>query len=150
MRETFDLLTDVRPDSVFIQFPGVYPQTAWAQHPEQYGFDLDVDNYCQQVMNYKIKTLFRPSFWSPLPYRLNGMAFRRFARITEQFALKLEAGGLVTQLTDDIAMVGSVLGMEPAEFKTLTARAMWTGDWEKMAEVVASFNEKSACANRGG
>jgi hypothetical protein len=148
MQETFDLLMDIRPDSVFIQFPGIYPKTPWAENPERYGFNLDVESYCRQVMNYKIKTLFPPSFWSPLPYKLNGMPFRRFARITEQFALKLERNGLVTQLTDDIAMVGSVLGIEPREFKELTARAMWTGDWEKMAEIVANFNEKSKWMNQ--
>lgn len=144
MEETFDLLMDVRPDSVFIQFPGIYPRTPWAQDPKQYGFDLDMGNYCRQVMNYKIKTLFPPSFWAPLPYKLNGMRFRQFAGITESFALRLEKSGLVTQLTDDIAMVGSVLGIEPREFKEITARAMWTGDWEKMAEVVTDFNEKSS------
>lgn len=145
MKETFDLLMEVRPDSVFIQFPGVYPRTPWAWNPEKYGFDLDAENYCRQVMDYKIKTLFPPSFWSPLPYRLNGMSFRQFARVTEQFALKLESNGLVTQITDDIAMVGAVLGIEPAEFKKLSARAMWTGDWEKMAEIVTTFNERSSC-----
>ncbi len=99
-------------------------------------------------MDYKLKTLFPPSFWAPLPYRLNGMTFRQFARITERFALRLEAEGLVTQLTDDIAMVGSVLGMEPAQFKTEAARATWTGDWQKMEEMVASFNEKTRWQNQ--
>ncbi len=117
MKETFELLADIRPDSVFIQFPGIYPRTPWARNPERYGFGLDAENYCRQVMDYKIKTLFPPSFWSPLPYKLNGMSFRQFARVTEQFALKLESNGLVTQLTDDIALVGSVLGIDLVEFK---------------------------------
>jgi len=144
MHETFELLMDIKPDSVFIQFPGVYPRTPWANNPRRYGFRLDTETYCRQVMNYKIKTLFPPSFWSPLPYKLNGMRFREFARITEEFAASLESSGLVTQLTDDIALVGSVLGIEPAEFKKRTAQAVWTGDWEKMAEIVANFNGKSA------
>ena len=76
------------------------------------------------------------------------MKFRKFARITEQFALKLESSGLVTQLTDDIAMVGSVLGIEPMEFKRLSAKATWTGDWEKMAEMVTTFNERSSCGTQ--
>jgi radical SAM superfamily enzyme YgiQ (UPF0313 family) len=143
MEETFGLLTEIRPDSVFIQFPGIYPRTPWEEEPERYGFDLDRGTYRRQVMNYKLKTLFPPSFWSPLPYRLNGMGFRQFARITERFALRLEESGLVTQLTDDIAMVGSVLGMEPAVFKEVAAQAVWTGDWEKMGEMVATFNEKT-------
>jgi radical SAM superfamily enzyme YgiQ (UPF0313 family) len=149
MEQTFALLLDVRPDSVFIQFPGVYPRTPWAQEPRRFGFKLDEKSYCRQVMNYKIKTLFPPSFWAPLPYRLDGMSFRRFARITERFAARLEKVGLVTQLTDDIAMVASVLDVEPREFKELTARAMWTGDWETIADVVSSFNERSTCTSRG-
>jgi len=148
MNETFNLLMDVRPDSVFIQFPGVYPRTPWAMNPERYGFELDAENYCRQVMTYKIKTLFPPSFWAPLPYRLNGMRFRKFARVTEEFACRLERSGLVTQLTDDIALVGSTLGFNPKEFKKITAKAMWTGDWEKMAEIVANFNEMSSCTDR--
>ena len=99
-------------------------------------------------MSYKIKTLFPPSLWSPLPYKLNAIKFREFARITENFALRLEESGLVTQLTDDIALVGSVLGIEPNEFKEKTARAMWTGDWEAMAEISSEFNEKSKCTER--
>jgi radical SAM superfamily enzyme YgiQ (UPF0313 family) len=148
MQESFDLLMDIRPDSIFIQFPGIYPRTPWLENPEKYGFELDAENYCRQIMNYKLKTLFPPSFWSPLPYKLNGMRFRQFARITEKFALRLEANGLVTQLTDDIALVGSVLGIEMKEFKKITAGAMWTGDWERMAEIASRFNEKTVCANR--
>ena len=104
--------------------------------------------YCWQVMTYKIKTLFPPSFWAPLPYRLNGMRFKKLARVTEEFACRLEKSGLVTQLTDDIALVGSTLGFEPTEFKKIAAKAMWTGDWEKMAGIVANFNETSLCTNR--
>ena len=87
--------------------------------------------------------LMNSSFWSPLPYKLDGMRFRRFTRITERFALKLEENGLVTQLTDDIALMGSVLRIDFRQFKEITARAMWTGDWEKMAEMVAEFNAES-------
>ena len=148
MEETFGLLTDIRPDSVFIQFPGVYPRTPWAREPEKYGFKLDTEKYCRQVMTYKIKTLFPPSFWSPLPYKLNGMSFRKFTRITEGFASRLQSSGLVTQMTDDIALVSSVLGIETAEFKTMTARAVWTGDFEKMGEIVATFNERSSCTTQ--
>ena len=145
MEETFALLSQIRPDSVFIQFPGVYPRTPWERDPRRYGFELDQDTYRRRVMGYKLKTLFPPSSWSPLPYRVNSLPFRKFARITEKFALRLERDGLVTQLTDDIAMVGSVLGIEPPELKAVTARVMWTGDWEKMAEIASTFNRRSAC-----
>ena len=148
MQESFDLLMDIRPDSIFIQFPGIYPRTLWLKNPEKYGFELDAENYCRQIMNYKLKTLFPPSFWSPLPYKLNGMRFRKFARITESFALRLESDGLITQLTDDIALVGSVLSIEMKEFKKITAGAMWTGDGERMAEIISRFNEKTLCTNQ--
>lgn len=91
MLETFGLLMDIRLNSVFIQFPGVYPRTAWAEFPEQYGFSLDVRDYSRQVMNYKLKTLFPPSFWAPLPYKLNSMSFRQFARVTERLCPKARA-----------------------------------------------------------
>ena len=45
MEETFSLLTEIRPDSIFIQFPGIYPRTPWAEQPEQYGFTLDRASY---------------------------------------------------------------------------------------------------------
>ena len=42
-------------------------------------------------------------------------------------------------------MVGFVRGLEPSELKETIARAMWTGDWERMAETAVNLNEKSAC-----
>ena len=52
--------------------------------------ELDRDELAMVGMEYKIKLLFPPSMWEPLPYRMNGRDYEQFTAITMRFAGALE------------------------------------------------------------
>jgi radical SAM superfamily enzyme YgiQ (UPF0313 family) len=100
--KTMNFIKDVRPDSVLVQFSGIYPGTQWFETPERFNFTLNNrETYPLEVMTYQIKNLFPPSYWDPLPYRINGMAFKEFARETERFQKDLQKEGIETSIPDE-------------------------------------------------
>lgn len=144
LSESKRLIVELRPHSVPVQFPGLLPGTLWFNTPAQYGFEVDKDTYLREHLDYKIKLLFPPTFWKPLPYKLNGMGFREFSRITAEFAAALEAEGILTNVPDDNLLMAELSGMTPRQFRD---QARWwcaTGDVKGMEEFVVRYNR--ACS----
>ena len=141
-RESFELLRDIKPDSVPIQFPGIYPRTAWRRNPEKYNLRITAKNYELETMNYKIKLLFPPRYWAPLPYRVNNMKFRQFARKTADFGNKLEAVGILTHISDDQALMALHAGYRGREriFRDRLRFIFASGDVKNIQNLVSKIN----------
>jgi hypothetical protein len=140
--QTMRLLTEARPDSVPVQFAGLYPQTPWGEDPERFGFGVNRDTYTESVMRYKIRLLFPPRFWKPLPYTIDGKPFREWAGETEAFARELEAQGLLTNVSDDIALLAKYADLPPAEFKRRNMIHFLSGDAEAVQTQIAAINHR--------
>jgi hypothetical protein len=141
LAESLAFVTAVRPDSVPLQFPGLLPGTRWMQNPAKYQIGIgDVEAYITGFMDYKIKLLFPPQFWTPLPYTINGMSFREFAGVTMQFAGELEQAGILTNFSHTLAAIAQSAGMPPRQLRD--AAQLWcvTGDAEAMGEMVRRAN----------
>ncbi len=141
LAESLKLLTELRPDSVPVQFPGLLPGTPWFEEPEKYGFEVDREQFMRDNLDYKIKLLFPPMFWKPLPYRVNGMGFGEFVKITEGFVRTLEQEGLVTGVPDDNMLMAAMVGMTPKQFRDAARWMCATGDADGMGRMVAGFNK---------
>lgn len=134
-------VTDLRPDSVPLQFPGLFPGSRWFAHPERYQIDLpDPQAYLRQNLDYRFKLLFPPQFWDPLPYRLNGLDFHQFTALTIGFARDLEAAGLLTNFSHTLAAVARAAELPPRQLRDLAMLWCVTGDAEAMGEMVARAN----------
>ena len=144
MQESLELLKRLAPDYVPVSFPGLLPGTPWFTQAEEYGFEVDKDEYLRQNLGYKFKMLFPPEFWEPLPYRLNGRNFAQFTRDTRRFIEMLEQAGIVTGLTDDHALMAELSGIDARELRDLARLWCATGDAASMQGFVESFNQ-AAC-----
>ena len=144
LQESLRLLMELRPDAAPVQFPGLLPGTPWFEHPEKYGFEVDRERYLREQLDYKLKLLFPPAFWKPLPYKVNGMTFGEFTQITAQFVARLEADGILTNVPDDNVLMAELAGMGLREFRD--AARLWcaTGDAASMARFVAAHNAGAA------
>ena len=140
LQESLQAVIAMHPDSVPVQFPGLLPDTPWFLEPEKYGFEVDPEEYLRENMDYKIKLLFPPSFWKPLPYRLNGMDFSEFVKITGWFSQQLEAAGILTGVPDDNILMAELAGM-PLKMLRDAAR-LWcaSGNAPAMGQFVQAFN----------
>ena len=144
LQESLRFLLELRPDSVPVQFPGLLPLTPWLNEPDRFGIEVNKDQYLFENVAYKFKLLLPPAFWSPLPYKINGMGFQEFTALTAGFSAQLEAEGLLLNLSDDNALIAELAGMTPREYRD--AARLWcvTGNAEAMQEMVRRAN-RSAC-----
>ena len=109
--ETLDFLRRLRPDSVPVTIPGLIPGTPWDTQSQKYGFEKarrqDIWEY---ALTYKIKLLFPPAMWKPLPYRLNGKTSRRLFKECTGFVRALEADGILTHVPHELVLMAHALG----------------------------------------
>ncbi len=140
--ETLELLRKVRPDSVIVTFPILIPGTTWASAPRRFGFALDKDGFSRKVMNYKIKWLFPPRFWKPLPYTLNGKKFSRFTKESSEFSRTLRNEGFLVGTPDDLVLMAYHSGFQgrESEFFNLILKTFFGGDWKKALELNRKIN----------
>ncbi len=140
IRESLDFITDLRPDSVPVQFPGLLPGTPWLAQPEKYNFEVDIEELLLAGLDYKIKLLFPPQFWEAPPYKVNGMTFPQFTALTMKFAMDLETAGILTGVPDDMAMIARCAGMTAQQFRDQARLWCLTGDVTAMAQMVEQAN----------
>ena len=138
--ETLHFLEETKPDSVPVQFAGLYPGTPWFSHPEKYGFQVNRDKYPERVMDYKIKLLFPPSMWKDPGYRIDGKKFKQFSRETMRMIKDIEEIGILTGISDDQFLMAAFACMTPKEFRDKNREYFFTGDYEKIGEIVEKIN----------
>ncbi len=141
-KETLDFLRTVRPDSVIVTFPILIPGTAWASSPQKFGFTLTDSDISRKAMNYKIKWLFPPRFWKPLPYTLNGKKFAQFTKESSEFSRTLRNEGLLIGIPDDLVLMARHSGFQgrESEFFNLILNFYFGGDWERALELNRTIN----------
>ncbi len=142
IQQSLEFISDIRPDSVPVQFPGLLPGTPWMEEPHRYNFEVDKERALRIGLDYKIKLLFPPQFWDPLPYKVNGMSFAEFTAVTMKFAAKLEEAGLLTNVPDDMALIARCGGMTPRQLRDRARLWCMTGDATAMAQMVTQANDQ--------
>jgi radical SAM superfamily enzyme YgiQ (UPF0313 family) len=154
-RETFEesikLLVELRPDSVPVQFPGLLPGSQWFAEPERFGFEVDRQAYLRENLAYKIKLLFPPQFWKPLPYKLHDGAgrlldFAAMTRLTGEFIGTIEAHGLLTGVPDDNLLMAHLAGVHPRAFRDQARIWCATGDAAALGRFVEAHNRAATRA----
>jgi len=149
--ETLAFLRDVRPDSVPVTIPGMIPGTAWEQNPEAFGFEkASRKDFWKYALTYKIKLLFPPSMWKPLPYSLNGKSSKQLFQECEEFIGEIEANGIVTDVPHEMVLMAKALGQghDLKGFRNRCRALFVSGDVEGIAEMARGVN--AYVASTGG
>jgi len=143
-KETLQFLEKVKPDSALVQFPGIYPGTIWFKYPEKFNFEIDKETYPLKVMNYKIKALFPPRMWQPLPYKVNGMSFKEFAYETEKFQKDINKLGINTSISNEDYLFYKYSDFKNTdEFLKFNRVYFYSGNSEKLKEEIETINRNS-------
>ena len=159
--ETFALLSRIRPDSVPLQFMGIYPGTEYSRNPGKYNLEITYPSWLSNILakvglkkkpesndpevmrymiEYKINLLFPPKYWKPLPWKINGMDHRQFAAETQSFYDELKQAGILPMLTDEEALMAHLGGYGPKEFADQAFVNGFTGNWRGMIEMAKRIN----------
>jgi len=143
LAESLAFVTEMKPDAVPLQFPGLMPGTRWMENPGKYNIEVeDAEAYLMASMDYRFKLLFPPPFWTPLPYKVNGMSFQEFTKVTMWFAGQLEQAGILTNLSHTLAAIARSAGMSPRELRDAAQWWFVTGDAEAVGAMVARANRQ--------
>lgn len=141
LAESLRFVTGLRPDSVPLQFPGLMPGSRWIADPARYNIEVgSVEQFLLDGLDYKMKLLFPPQFWDPLPYKVNGMSFREFTAVTIRYAGQLEAAGILTNFSHTLAAIARSAGLPARELRDLAQLWCVTGDAEAMGAMIARAN----------
>jgi len=143
-RDTLDLLRHLRPDSVPVTIPGLIPGTPWDRDSARYGFEKSRrKDLWEYALTYKIKLLFPPSLWKPVPYRLNGKSSKQLFGECESFMREIEGAGLLTNVPHEMVLMASALGQadDLRGFRDRCRARFFSGDAEAIGEMVQSINE---------
>ncbi len=142
--ETLELLSRCLPDAAPVQFPILVPGTKWFTDPERFGFKLDKKNFTQKAMNYKIKLIFPPRFWKPFPYKINGEPYKISCDKLDKFIKKVEALGITTTISDEIALLAFYAGMSPEKFRDSCRAALLSGNLPGISGIIRKINKAMA------
>ena len=132
----------IAPTPQILRFPGLVPGCAWDEEPERFGFEIPGGRAkaLRYGLTYKIKLIFPPRFWKPLPYLLNGMNSRKLMAETSKFAKELSAAGVTTNIAHDMVLMADKLSMSPEDFRKHAMGVFFTGDAARAREMVEKIN----------
>ncbi len=139
--ETLELLARCLPDAAPVQFPLLTPGTKWFRDPERFGFAMDKKSYTRAAMNYKIRLMFPPRFWKPFPYKINGEPYKISCRKLDKFIKKVEALGITTTISDEIALLAFCAGMSPGKFRDSCRAKLLSGNHAGISKLVSKINK---------
>jgi len=141
--ETFEYLIRLRPDSVPVTIPGLIPGTRWDTDALRYGFEKSRRrDFWRYALSYKIKLLYPPSLWKPLPYHLNGKTSRQLMRECAEFVDALEHEGILTHVPHEMVLMAAASGRrrDLKGFRDLSRALFLSGDADGIADLVAKIN----------
>lgn len=141
LAESLAFVLEAKPDAVPLQFPALMPGSKWFAQPQKYHIEIaDREAYLSNALDYKVKLLFPPPFWTPLPYKINGMDFAEFTGLTMWFAGQLEKAGILTNFSHILAAIAQAAGMAPRQLRDAARYWFLTGDAEGLGAMIARVN----------
>ena len=144
--ETLAFLRRISTDSVPVTIPGMIPGTPWERKPAEYGFEkAKRKDLWEYALTYKIKLLFPPSMWKPLPYTLNGRSSKQMFRECEQFIGELEKSGILTNVPHEMVLMALALGESDdlRGFRDRCRTYFLSGDVERIAAMISDINKNA-------
>lgn len=145
-QENINLIEHTMPDTVIINPPGVFPGTAWFEHPEKFGFEFS-DQLATNLMSYEY-SIYKPvNFWSKLDISLNGYDMKSLLSESGKFRVEVEKMGIPTNISDEYLMMLTAIGQGSKTdlllFKKHSLIDIMTGSSSYIKQVVEKINHHS-------
>jgi hypothetical protein len=121
----------------------------WAENPERYGFEINDFEECKVIgMKYNIKQYLPLHLWRTLPFRINGISHKEILLESSKFMEEIERNGILTMLLDETALMAYLINEDPRQFRDKIKSYIFTGDVDRLKEVVNSINRNVVVNNR--
>lgn len=147
--ETLRLIERTRPDAALIDLPDAVPGSEWSKRAEGFGFDIDVPRYLREGILRGHRSSM-PKSWRRTHYRGATRSGGAARRLQESLARDIEALGISTLVTPQIALVAQISGCYAHEhqYGILLRRQLMTGDAVAVGAAAQRFNECAAALGK--
>lgn len=142
-KETFDLLLKIRPSSVLISLPGVFPNTKWFFVPEYFNIGITPENKREiafKMMKYKPKLTYPPILWEPAPYKVNNKSSFELGKESSDLVFFLQNNNIATQITDETLIMSSKLELTPQQFSKTADNYIINDKYEDLRNLIKNLN----------
>jgi len=139
-RETLEFMKAVNPSGAAVTPPTVMPRTAWIDDPHAFGIEVDHERYLAEAIDWKVKMLMPPTFWSKLPFTIDGKSHGQILKETMAFTNEIERAGIATAITDESCLMSAACGMPIDEFRQASRMAFFAGHGQRAGELVRAIN----------
>jgi len=142
--QTLDLLLESKPDSVLVSLPILVRGSEWINNSQRYNFTLNkgnINNFYKELMDYRIKLLYPPSLWDPLPYSINNKSFSDCSKESGEFASLLENSGILTQATDVMFSMAKYSNLSVKELRDSVRSYFSEGNSQEVRALVKTINK---------
>ncbi len=144
MKESLDLVFDVKPDSISAVPGGVLRGTEWDKNYNKYGFRFPKGKreYFNKTMTIKYKLFFPGSLWDTPPYSFNNEDILDLIKKTEQFKSFLEENSFLTSFPDELVIVAEYSGYKSKvkDFKIKCRELHLSGDFIEIFKIIQKVN----------
>ncbi len=145
MENTLLRMKEIAPylGSVLIQPAGVYPETDWYWHPEEYGIKI-FSNYDLEAPVYPVKYILPMRYWKPFPFTYDLMgkpaedvSFQDIVQVFEDFCARVvKEIGLPIGIQDYDYVASTYLKRNHAEFTKLLISMFVNADYEGLLKLL--------------
>lgn len=140
IKDTLDFVISLGLDAAPVLPPGLTgTETQWAKESETFGIQKDPD-WVDQMMFWDVNLLTPVMLWEKLPYRVNGLDFFNFIKITGQAASTLLRHG-IPQTSDEMALMADLNRQTPHDFLQAIHWDLTNADEGGIREKVISINQ---------
>lgn len=136
--ETINLIRELNLDGFFINPPGVFPGTEWANNPDKYGIKIldTAAEFARYWLYFDID-----SAKGHIPYRVNDKSEQGIITEERDFVNTIAKAGLFRIAGEDGALLSRKVGKSPEEFNRLVNAMFFTGNYIAIARLLKRLNK---------
>lgn len=142
------LIKTIRPSSVLITPSGVFPNTAWYEESERFGFTLG-ENYLHDLMHCEYVLSKPPALWKNIPnITMNKMTTTEMFRESNQFRRAVGELGIPTNVGDEVMLMYILLGYSDNTSLIKKSREMFLNVTSCTYEPIETFYQQFNAVSR--
>jgi radical SAM superfamily enzyme YgiQ (UPF0313 family) len=143
------LIKETKPDTVIINPPVAFPETAWFEEPRRFGFIFGRD-FASALMKYEYASCKPPELWPKIDISLQGLGMEAILSETGRLRREVAALGIPTEIADEDLMVADAVGIvtrkDLLEFKRESLVDIISGSVAYSRKIINKINRRGSAS----
>lgn len=140
------MVMQTQPDTVVVNPPGAFPETAWFEDSQHFHFNIGHD-FVSNLMRYEYAMYKPPELWPKLEISLEGQPMEKIVAETGRLRRKIASLGIPTEIADEYLMMADAIGVvskeDLMEFKRNSLIDIFSGSVTYTRGIIDRVNRSS-------